>query len=62
MGRISEFTDVMSGLIVSSALLPLSIGEESMAEGQLKIVVEKMKHQLYVLQFSLCHLGNKKFS
>ena len=43
MGRISEFTDVMSGLIVSAALLPLSIGEESMAEGQLKLVIEKMK-------------------
>jgi hypothetical protein len=43
MGRISEFTDVMSGLIVSAALLPLSIGEESMAEGQLKIVAEKMR-------------------
>lgn len=43
MGRISEFTDVMSGLIVSAALLPLSIGEESMAEGQLQIVVEKMR-------------------
>lgn len=43
MGRISEFTDVMSGLIVSAALLPLSIGEESIAEGQLKIVAEKMR-------------------
>ena len=43
MGRVSEFTDVMSGLIVSAALLPLSIGEESMAEGQLKIVAEKMR-------------------
>jgi len=43
MGRISEFTDVMSGLIVSAALLPLNIGEESMAEGQLRIVTEKMR-------------------
>jgi hypothetical protein len=43
MGRISEFTDVMSGSsIVSAALLPMSIGEESMAKGQLKLVVEKM--------------------
>lgn len=43
MGRISEFTDVMSGLIVSAVLLPISVGEESMAEGQLKLVVEKMQ-------------------
>jgi hypothetical protein len=43
MGRISEFTDAMSGLIVSAALLPMSIGEESMAEGQLKLVAEKMQ-------------------
>ena len=43
MGRVSEFTDVMSGLIVSAALLPMSVGEESMAEGQLKLVAEKMK-------------------
>ena len=43
MGRISEFTDVMSGLIVSAVLLPISVGEESMAEGQLQLVAEKMK-------------------
>ncbi len=43
MGRISEFTDVISGLYRRAALLPLSIGEESMAEGQLKLVVEKMQ-------------------
>jgi hypothetical protein len=43
MGRVSEFTDVMSGMIVSAALLPISIGEESMAEGQLKLVAEKMR-------------------
>ena len=43
MGRISEFTDVMSGLIVSAALLPISVGEESMAEGQLQLVAEKMR-------------------
>ena len=43
MGRISEFTDVMSGLIISAALLPISVGEESMAEGQLQLVAEKMR-------------------
>lgn len=43
MGRISEFTDVMSGLIISAALLPMSVGEESMAEGQLQVVAEKMR-------------------
>ena len=43
MGRISEFTDMMSGLIISAALLPISVGEESMAEGQLQLVAEKMR-------------------
>ncbi len=43
MGRISEFTDVMSGLIISAALLPISVGEERMAEGQLQLVAEKMR-------------------
>src|SRR3990167_6276156 len=43
MGRISEFTDVMSGLTISAALLPISVGEESMAEGQLQLVAEKMR-------------------
>lgn len=43
MGRISEFTDAMSGLIISAALLPICIGEEPMAEGQLRVVVAKMK-------------------
>src|SRR5262249_49816520 len=43
VGRISEFTDVMSGLIVSAALLPISVGEESMTEGQLQLVAEKMR-------------------
>jgi hypothetical protein len=43
MGRISEFTDVMSGLTISAALLPTSVGEESMAKGQLQLVAEKMR-------------------
>jgi hypothetical protein len=43
MGRISEFTDVISGLVVSAALLPIGIGEERIAEGQFQLVVEKMK-------------------
>ena len=43
MGRISEFTDVVSGLTISAALLPISVGEESMAEGQLQLVAEKMR-------------------
>jgi hypothetical protein len=36
MGRISEFTDVISGLSVAAALLPWSIGEQTIAETQLK--------------------------
>lgn len=43
IARISEFTDVMSGLVVSSALLPMSFGEEVIAEGQLRLITEKMK-------------------
>jgi hypothetical protein len=43
MGRISEFTDVISGLTVAAALLPWSIGEQTMAETQLRLIVEKMK-------------------
>ena len=33
----------LSGLILSAVLLPISVGEERMAEGQLKRVVEKMQ-------------------
>jgi len=43
VGRISEFTDVISGLIVAAALVPWSVGEQTMAETQLRLVVEKMK-------------------
>jgi hypothetical protein len=43
MGRISEFTDVVSGLTVAGALLPCRIGEQTMAEAQLRLNVEKMK-------------------
>ena len=43
MGRISEFTDVASGFIVSAALLPWCIGEQTMAGSQLGLVVEKMR-------------------
>ncbi len=43
MGRISEFTDVVSGLIVSATLLPWNIGEQTMAENQLRWIVEKMR-------------------
>jgi hypothetical protein len=43
IGRVSEFTDVMSGLVVSSSLLPMGLREEAIAEGQLKLFTEKMK-------------------
>lgn len=43
IGRVSEFTDVMSGLVVSFSLLPMGLGEEAIAEGQRKLVTEKMK-------------------
>lgn len=43
IGRISEFTDVISGLTVAAALVPWSIGERIMAETQLQLIVGKMK-------------------
>src|SRR5204862_2036482 len=43
IGRISEFTDVASGLTASAILVPWSIGEQRLAEGQLRVVVEKMR-------------------
>lgn len=43
VGRVSEFTDVISGLTVAAALMPWSIGEQTMAEAQLRLIVEKMK-------------------
>jgi len=53
VGRISEFTDIASSLIVSAALFPWSVGEQRLAEGQLRLVVEKMRawgqeHLLFV--------------
>jgi len=43
MGRISEFTDVISGLTVAAALVPWSIGEQTIAATQLRLIVEKMR-------------------
>jgi hypothetical protein len=43
VGRISEFTDIASSLIVSAALVPWGIGEQKLAEGQLRLIVEKMR-------------------
>lgn len=43
IARLSEFTDVMSGIVVSSALLPTTLGEETIAKDQLKILTEKMR-------------------
>jgi hypothetical protein len=43
MGRISEITDMTSGIIVAACLLPWTVGEQHIAEGQVKQVVEKFR-------------------
>jgi Transposase DDE domain len=43
VGRISEFTDMAGGLIVSAALAPWGVGEKTLAEGQLRLIAEKMR-------------------
>ena len=43
LARLSEFTDVMSGTVVSAALLPMKLGEETIAEEQLKLLTKKMR-------------------
>lgn len=43
IGRLSEFTDMTSGLIVSGRLAPWKNGEQTLAKEQLVEVVQKMK-------------------